>query len=256
MQGLGGNTPLCQFLANGNVIQDYSAATTCSWTPATAGVYALTINIQDPNGANPAQVYSSPALMYTITQPLTAVSLNPPTPASPAPVDTAIILSASATGGAGVVYQFLADGVVISDYNASSSCVWTPTADGVYQLTVNAMDLNGVDPTQVISSTAMAFTVLPVAVADNYQAIAGQTLTVSAANGLLTNDLGSATLTVAGYTNPANGVLAVNGDGSFTYQPNAGFYGNDTFTYTAADGVLASAPATVTITVIRRWYCN
>ena len=111
---------------------------------------------QDPNGANPAQVYSSPALMYTITQPLTAVSLNPPTPASPAPVDTAIILSASATGEAGVVYQFLADGVVISDYNASSSCVWTPTADGVYQLTVNAMDLNGVDPTQVITSTAMS----------------------------------------------------------------------------------------------------
>ena len=33
VQGLGGNTPVCQFLANGNVIQDYSTSTTCLWTP-------------------------------------------------------------------------------------------------------------------------------------------------------------------------------------------------------------------------------
>ena len=148
-----------------------------------------------------------------------------------------------------MVYQFLANGVVISDYSASASCVWTPTLDGIYQLTVNAMDLNGADPTQVISSSAMAYTVLPLAVADNYSVIAGETLTVSAANGLLANDLGSDTLTVAGYTNPANGTLTLNDDGSFTYQPTAGFCGTDTFTYTAGGRGATSTPATVTITV-------
>jgi hypothetical protein len=38
-------------------------------------------------------------------------------------------------------------------------------------------------------------------------------------------------------------------DGSFTYTPNAGFSGQDTFTYQAGDGTDTSALATVTITV-------
>ncbi|MBN2449609.1 MAG: cadherin-like domain-containing protein, partial [Lentisphaeria bacterium] len=42
---------------------------------------------------------------------------------------------------------------------------------------------------------------------------------------------------------PANGVLVV------TYTPDAGYAGNDGFTYTVDDGDLTSAPATVSITV-------
>ena len=38
-------------------------------------------------------------------------------------------------------------------------------------------------------------------------------------------------------------------DGSFTYTPNAGITGLDTFTYTVSDGVYISAPATVDINV-------
>ena len=38
-------------------------------------------------------------------------------------------------------------------------------------------------------------------------------------------------------------------DGSFTYRPNAGFFGTDTFRYLANDGFEDSPPATVTITV-------
>ncbi|RME41302.1 MAG: tandem-95 repeat protein, partial [Caldilineae bacterium] len=49
---------------------------------------------------------------------------------------------------------------------------------------------------------------------------------------------------------PANGSLANNGDGTFTYTPNAGFTGSDSFQYTIADNDGAvSAPATVNITV-------
>ncbi len=46
-----------------------------------------------------------------------------------------------------------------------------------------------------------------------------------------------------------HGTLTLNADGSFSYTPNAGFYGTDSFTYTATDGNATSAPATVTITV-------
>ncbi len=49
-------------------------------------------------------------------------------------------------------------------------------------------------------------------------------------------------------TGPLNGVLSLSDDGLFTYTPNAGFSGADTFTYAATDGK-ASSNATVTINV-------
>lgn len=81
----------------------------------------------------------------------------------------------------------------------------------------------------------------------------GQALTVSAANGVLTNDYDpqgfSIQVDVNNVTQPANGTLAINPDGSFSYTPNANFVGTDTFTYTISNGALDSAPATVAIQV-------
>ncbi|MFN6052056.1 MAG: cadherin-like domain-containing protein, partial [Planctomycetia bacterium] len=48
---------------------------------------------------------------------------------------------------------------------------------------------------------------------------------------------------------PANGVLVLNKDGSFTYTPNADFNGKDSFSYKANDGSLDSNEAMVTIMV-------
>jgi VCBS repeat-containing protein len=50
-------------------------------------------------------------------------------------------------------------------------------------------------------------------------------------------------------TGPQHGTVVLSADGSFRYVPNADFNGTDTFTFTASDGALSSAPATVTITV-------
>lgn len=114
--------------------------------------------------------------------------------------------------------------------------------------------------------TASSFNQAPLAGNDAYTAVAGQALTVPA-NGLLANDSDpdsdplsvTKTLPIAPPTSgggawvfpsdPANGTLTLNANGSFTYTPNPGFTGIDTFSYTAGDPRGKSATATATITV-------
>ena len=43
--------------------------------------------------------------------------------------------------------------------------------------------------------------------------------------------------------------MTLNGDGAFTYTPNANYNGSDSFTYTIGDGNGGSATATVNVTV-------
>jgi hypothetical protein len=84
-----------------------------------------------------------------------------------------------------------------------------------------------------------------------YVTDAGGTLSVSAADGLLSNFATpfSGDLTAVLSSEPTNGTATVDTDGSFTYTPNVGFVGTDTFTcQTDQDGVL-SDPATVTVDV-------
>ncbi len=87
---------------------------------------------------------------------------------------------------------------------------------------------------------------VPVAVDDNYEMTAGGSLTVNAANGVLANDNdpdGNAIKVIDQareahhevLLSPRNGTVVMNEDGSFTYTPNAGFVGVDTFYYAVAD---------------------
>lgn len=101
--------------------------------------------------------------------------------------------------------------------------------------------------------TAIFFTVSggepPVAVADSYTTDEDVELVVAAAEGILSNDTDDGPLTAVLETDVANGTLVLAADGSFTYLPDADFFGEDTFTYKAFDGELYSDAATVTITV-------
>jgi hypothetical protein len=69
--------------------------------------------------------------------------------------------------------------------------------------------------------------------------------------GILSNDSdteGSA-LTANLVANVQNGTLIFNADGGFSYTPNAGFEGFDSFTYTASDSIANSTPTTVKLQV-------
>ena len=56
-------------------------------------------------------------------------------------------------------------------------------------------------------------------------------------------------LTAVVVSGPSHGTLTLNANGSFTYTPTAGYYGADSFTYKANDGLADSNVATVSLTI-------
>jgi lysophospholipase L1-like esterase len=90
----------------------------------------------------------------------------------------------------------------------------------------------------------------PVANADSYSSLSGSPVSVPAP-GVLGNDSDSQSnpLTAVLVSNVSNGSLSLNPNGSFTYQPDSGYVGTDSFTYKANDGSLDSVLATVSIIV-------
>ncbi|HYU79444.1 MAG TPA: IPT/TIG domain-containing protein [Vicinamibacterales bacterium] len=99
-------------------------------------------------------------------------------------------------------------------------------------------------------ANAFLFVAPPIAADDSYSAAFNTTLSVSAP-GALGNDNtnGGGNITAVLETNAGNGFVSLFRDGSFTYIPNAGFAGNDRFTYRASNDVGLSNVATVTIAV-------
>ena len=82
-------------------LQAYSSSADCSWTPAVAGSYLLSVTAQDATGTT-----ANIMLWYTVNNaPLTAVSVSA-SPNSPQLVNTPITFTACATGGTNVQYQF------------------------------------------------------------------------------------------------------------------------------------------------------
>ena len=84
--------------------------------------------------------------VYTIHIPLTAVTFTT-APASPQKFDTPITLTATATGGSNLQYQFwvynpaaLPAWNQLRGYASTATCVWTPASAGSYYLSVTALD--------------------------------------------------------------------------------------------------------------------
>ena len=138
--------------------------------------------------------------------------------------------------------------------NVSAAGVVTFTPDANYNgpiaFTYVVSDGQGGSDTGSVSGTINPINDDPTAVADSYSTDEDTPLNIPA-NGVLGNDsdVDGDTLTVQSHTAASNGTVVVNGDGSFSYTPNADFNGTDTFTYTVTDSNGGTATATVTITV-------
>ena len=93
----------------------------------------------------------------------------------------------------------------------------------------------------------------PVAVNDEYNSVEGyeKTLSVGASEGVLRNDRDpeGGPLTARDASNPPNGRVTLRSDGSFTYNSDPSFFGDDRFTYRVEDAQGKSSTGTVTIHV-------
>lgn len=126
-----------------------------------------------------------------------------------------------------------------ADFNGSTTLTCTVTDDQGATTETEATIVVGVDPVNDA----------PVAVDDTADVDEDDAVDID----VLANDtdVDGDDLTVTGIAavSPAGASADVNLDGTVTYTPPVGYVGTGSFTYLATDGILSSAPATVSITV-------
>ncbi|MDQ1348370.1 MAG: large repetitive protein, partial [Acidobacteriota bacterium] len=136
--------------------------------------------------------------------------------------------------------------------NSNGSFTYTPNAgfSGTDSFQYVGFAQGAASNTATVTITVNADNQAPVANNDSYSTPQNTTLTI-AAPGVLANDSDpdGDTLYLPSTTQPAHGTLVAQALGNFTYTPNPGFSGTDSFQYEAFDVALLSNMATVTITV-------
>jgi VCBS repeat-containing protein len=124
--------------------------------------------------------------------------------------------------------------------NPNGSFTFTPDADfnGTDSFVYLASDGRGGSSSATVTLTGTPVDDPARATDDGYATASGTPLTVAAAQGVLANDSDPEgnPFTASLVTGPANGTLTLNANGSFSYTPNPGFQGQDSFTYAVTGG--------------------
>jgi len=149
-------------------------------------------------------------------------------------------------------------------FNSDGTFTYTPNENffGEDTFTYKAYDGANYSNTAIVTITVNPINDPPLAVDDEYEVLEGALLEI-AAPGVMANDVeyDDDGRTVTLVTNVTHGSLVLLGDGSFTYQPDEGFSGIDTFVYqlvTYPNGIQAAwtdeATVTITVTPLGRIY--
>jgi len=163
-----------------------------------------------------------------------------------------ITLSATDPEGAPLSYTVVSGPTHGTLIGSAPSLTYQPGLNfsGNDSFTFKANDGQADSNVATVSISVLAVNDPPTAVNDAYGLTQDNSFAV-AAPGVLANDgdVDSGVLSAVLLSSPANGTVTVDANGSFSYAPNTGFSGSDSFTYAANDGLTNSSPATVTLTV-------
>jgi hypothetical protein len=146
--------------------QDWSTATTYTWTPATAASYTVTVWARSA-GVTTDAAQASAQVAYVINtppiSPVTTVTLTPNL-ASPQNANTPITFTASGTGGVAprqfkfFVQQETGAAQVAQDWSTATTYTWTPATAASYTVTVWARSA-GVTGDAAQASSQLAYVV-------------------------------------------------------------------------------------------------
>ncbi|MBL8907101.1 MAG: cadherin-like domain-containing protein, partial [Rhizobiales bacterium] len=255
--------------AQGSGIENFSATSaTDSAIQAglTDGIESLTESGSEETAPGTGSETASTATTGSSGSTAADSSNNPPPPPDPTIEDDAgavvedgggtsgtlntAVVAQPATPGLFGTFSIAADGTWTYVLNNESPAVQALAQGDVRTESFTVTGTNGATATVVITITGTNDA--PVAVADTVAA-EFQTGTTFTAAELLSNDSDidspNTALSIAGVTSGAGGTAVLNLDGSVTFNPDEGFSGTATFTYTVTDGIATSAPVTVSVIV-------
>jgi hypothetical protein len=135
--------------------------------------------------------------------------------------------------------------------NGDNSITYTPDTNfnGTDSFTYTACD-NGspsLCDTATVTVTVTSVNDPPVAVDDSATTQRDGPVTINVVSN--DTDVDGDSLSVTSVTDPPNGTVTNNGDGSVTYTPDPGFFGTDSFDYTISDGNGGTDSGSVTVRV-------
>ncbi len=220
-----------------------ASGTTITYTPATGffGTDSFTYT------ATNATSTSSPATAtITVSPPVITVT---PTTLAGGTVGTAYSQGLSPSGGQ-APYTFattLASGALPGGLSlgANGTISGTPTASGTFTFTVSGTDSSTLTHASFTSATIS----LTIGAAAPTTAAVSQTVGYDSTATPITLSLGGgAAASVAVASAASHGTATASGT-TIAYTPGTGFFGTDSFTYTATNATSTSSPATATITV-------
>jgi hypothetical protein len=165
--------------------------------------------------------------------------------------DTVITGQVTATDADGDAVSFSTGGTAPAngtvDVAPDGSYSYTPDADfnGTDSFDMTASDGQGGEDTVTVSVTVTPVNDAPVATPDAPSGAEDNVITGQ----VTATDVDGDAVSFAKASDPTNGTVVVNPDGTYSYTPAADFNGSDSFDVTASDGQGGTDEVTVTVTV-------
>jgi len=204
------------------------------------------------DGKGGTNTYTVDVTVNNVNDAPVAADANGTTPEDTPLAGVALPAASDADGDAPLTYTLetgATNGTVTVDAAGTYDYDPNPGYNGNDSFTYTVADGNGGENTYTVNLSVTAVNDLPVSSGtsvstDEDTALSGNLPTASDADG------DSPITYSAGATAPANGSVSIGSDGSYTYTPNPGYNGPDSFTFLVNDGTADSASEyTVAVTV-------